>query len=254
MIDVDLSPHLQGCGYIDRILALVILFLLLPLIAILVLIVRASSKGPGLYKQVRVGKRGRIFVMYKIRSMVADAENGTGPVWTQGEEDPRITAIGSFLRRSHLDELPQLVNVVRGEMALFGPRPERPELVHVLADNIPGYLNRLAVLPGITGLAQINLPPDTDLESVRRKLILDIEYINTASFWLEARMFVWTGLRLVAVPSSIATRILSLSRDVRPVERLSNGPVTIDDVLRECNAVDNFEDAIVSASAVRTNV
>lgn len=234
MIDITLSPFLQGSGIAGRILALGLLALCLPIIALLVVIVRSTSKGPGLYKQVRVGKDGKIFVMYKVRSMVVDAEVGTGPVWTQDTKDPRITRIGSFLRKSHLDELPQLVNVVRGEMGLFGPRPERPELVHVLADNVPGYLNRLAVLPGITGLAQINLPPDTDVESVRRKLILDVEYIRKASFWLHIRMFVWTGLRLVAIPSSIATGLLGLSRDVKPVERSMDGPVTISDVIREC--------------------
>jgi lipopolysaccharide/colanic/teichoic acid biosynthesis glycosyltransferase len=198
---------------------------------LLVLLVRSTSRGPGLYQQVRVGRHGKIFVMYKIRSMVQDAEVGTGPVWTQDSNDPRITRLGMFLRKSHLDELPQLLNVARGEMALFGPRPERPELVHVLADNIPGYLNRLAVLPGITGLAQINLPPDSDLESVRQKLELDVEYIEMANLWLEVRMFLWTGLRLVAIPASIATRMCNLGRNVKPVSSRLDRPVAIQDVL-----------------------
>ena len=175
--------------------------------------------------------------MYKIRSMVLDAEEGTGPVWTQGKNDPRITRIGWLLRKSHLDELPQLLNVVRGEMSLFGPRPERPELVHVLAASIPDYWDRLAVLPGITGLAQINLPPDSDLESVRRKLKLDLEYIRTANFLMEFRMFFWTGLRLLAIPSSAATRLMGLGRDVSPVKKGTSGPVTIEDVINEASSI-----------------
>lgn len=241
MMDVSVSKYLNGNDYASRLLAFVLLVACCPLIAILILLVRVTSKGPGLYRQVRVGKDGRIFVMYKLRSMVIDAEAGSGPVWTQSEGDPRITTLGRFLRKSHLDELPQLVNVVRGEMALFGPRPERPELVHVLADNVPGYLDRLAVKPGITGLAQINLPPDTDLESVRRKLFLDSEYIREASFWLEMRMFLWTGLRLCGVPSSLATRVFALDRRVPgPIKSArsksrskSVEPITIDDVLAQ---------------------
>ena len=160
----------------------------LPLIGLLVLIVRLNSRGPGIFRQVRVGKRGRTFTMYKLRSMRIDAEAKTGPAWSPTGGDPRVTRLGYWLRRLHLDELPQLFNVVRGEMSLVGPRPERPEFVEVLAEQIPGYLNRLMVQPGITGLAQINLPPDTDLDSVRRKLILDCEYIRSASSWLDFRI------------------------------------------------------------------
>jgi|GEM_PF-1262356 len=236
MIQLDVSDHLQGADVLGRLIAFAILVLCLPFIALLILLVRLTSKGPGLYKQVRVGKDGKIFVMYKLRSMVSNAEEGTGPVWTQNDGDPRITSVGKFLRKSHLDELPQLANVVRGEMGLFGPRPERPELVHVLADHVDGYLNRLAVKPGITGLAQINLPPDTDLESVRRKLVLDSEYIRTANYMLEFRMFVWTGLRLVGIPSSLATKFLGLSRNVDPVKPLKDSPVTIAEILQECEA------------------
>ena len=231
LIDVTPSPYLRRPSIVGRFVGFALFLLCVPVIAVLVLIVRSTSRGPGLYKQVRVGKDGKIFVMYKIRSMIQNAEMGTGPVWTQDHNDPRITTIGAFLRKSHLDELPQLLNVARGEMALFGPRPERPELVHVLADNIPGYLNRLAVPPGITGLAQINLPPDSDLESVRRKILLDTEYITTASAMLEFRMFLWTGLRLVGVPASFATAFFGLDRDVEPVSASQVGPVTIDDVV-----------------------
>ena len=221
----------QGCS--SRVIALGLLVFTLPIIALLYFLVRITSRGPGFYRQVRVGKDGRIFVMYKIRSMVVNAEANTGPVWTQTNNDPRITRVGWFLRKSHLDELPQLINVVRGEMALFGPRPERPELVHVLAEGISGYWDRLAVLPGITGLAQINLPPDADIECVRRKLVLDLEYIRTANLWMDVRMFLWTGLRLIATPASIATRLTGLGRNVRPVMVIPRGPVSLADVVQE---------------------
>lgn len=230
-IEIDPAPYLRGNDIFGRLLGSVLLALSLPVIAVLILLVRMTSRGPGLYRQVRVGKEGHIFVMYKLRSMVQDAESEIGPVWTQGTDDPRITPVGTFLRMSHLDELPQLLNVARGEMALFGPRPERPELVHILADHIPNYLDRLAVKPGITGLAQINLPPDSDLESVRRKLTLDLEYITTANVWMECRMFIWTLMRLIAIPASIATRTCGLNRNVKPVKPKSKGPVALANVL-----------------------
>jgi hypothetical protein len=128
-----------------------------------------------------------------------DAEVRTGPAWTQSS-DPRVTPIGHFLRKFHLDELPQLFNVLRGEMSLVGPRPERPEFVDVLSRQIPGYSNRLAVLPGITGLAQLNLPPDSDLDSVRRKVALDVEYIQTANLWMDLRLILCTALRFSKMP------------------------------------------------------
>jgi len=229
-ITIEPSPYLKRHRTISRLFTFVLWLVSVPLVGILVLLVRLTSRGPGLYRQVRVGKGGKIFVMYKIRSMVDGAEDETGPAWAQGAADPRITPVGRFLRNSHLDELPQLWNVVRGEMALFGPRPERPELIHLLADEVPGYLNRLAVLPGITGLAQINLPPDSDYDSVRSKLKLDLEYIGAASPWLELRMFCWTCLRLVGVPAEVATRTMRVGRSAArsPLEYNGHGPITIE--------------------------
>jgi lipopolysaccharide/colanic/teichoic acid biosynthesis glycosyltransferase len=200
---------------VDRILGLAMLIPLLPLIGMLILAVRLSSRGPGVFRQTRVGKGGRIFIMYKLRSMRVDAELGTGPVWSSAAKDPRVTLFGYWLRRLHLDELPQLFNVVRGEMSLVGPRPERPEFVTVLAEQIPGYLNRLTVQPGITGLAQINLPPDTDLDSVRRKLILDSEYIRTAGLSFDLRILVCTLLRTVGLRGGRSVRLMGLERTVK---------------------------------------
>ncbi len=199
---------------VDRALGAMLLLPAIPMIAILAIAVRLSSRGPGVYSQVRVGKRGRIFTMYKLRSMRIDAEAKSGPTWSASGDDPRVTRLGYWLRRLHLDELPQLFNVVRGEMALIGPRPERPEFVKVLAEQIPGYEDRLAVLPGITGLAQINLPPDSDLDSVRRKLIVDLDYIEAADCWLDVRILLCTLLRMLWIKGPAVTRLLGLERVV----------------------------------------
>jgi lipopolysaccharide/colanic/teichoic acid biosynthesis glycosyltransferase len=206
------SRYAQWRHAADRLLAAVLLVLAAPLIGLLVLLVRLTSRGPGIFAQTRVGQGGRIFTMYKLRSMRIDAESRSGPTWSGGVGDPRVTPLGYWLRRLHLDELPQLWNVVQGDMALIGPRPERPEFVQFLADHIPGYLDRLAVPPGITGLAQINLPPDTDLASVQRKLILDCEYIRTASLWLDLRILLCTALRVVWIKGPRVTRLLGLER------------------------------------------
>src|SRR4029450_5933506 len=167
-----LADQAPGRGWVfpakeiaDRVFATVLLFPALPLVAVLIAAIRVTSRGPGIYRQGRVGEGKRIFTMYKLRSMRIDAEARSGPAWSVTGADPRVTWLGYWLRRLHLDELPQLVNVIRGEMALVGPRPERPEFVRVLAPEIPGYESRLAVLPGITRLAQINLPAARALDT-----------------------------------------------------------------------------------------
>ncbi len=152
--------------------------------------------------------------MFKLRSMRLDAEAATGPVWTADGRDPRITRLGCVLRTLHLDELPQLFNVLRGDMSMIGPRPERPEFVGVLEAEVRGYMDRLAVLPGVTGLAQINLPPDTDLDSVRRKLVLDREYITTAGLLLDIRIVICTLLRAVGIRGGYGVRLMRLHRHV----------------------------------------
>ncbi len=200
-------------SFLDRFLALLMLIPGVLVIGWLMLLVRLTSRGPAIYRQKRVGKHGQEFIMLKLRTMRHDAEANSGAVWTQ-VDDPRITKLGWFLRKVHLDELPQLFNVVRGEMALVGPRPERPEFVAVLVERIPDYADRLQVLPGVTGLAQINLPPDTDLASVRRKQLLDVHYIRTAGFWLDLRMLFCTSLRLIGLSGYLAARITRLDQAV----------------------------------------
>lgn len=210
---VAAKRYIRRRGRLERLLAAGLLIPALPLIGLLIVLVRLTSRGPGIFRQVRVGQNGKIFMMYKIRTMAVDAEVGTGAVWA-GEHDPRITPLGRTLRDFHLDELPQLFNVLRGDMALVGPRPERPEFVRVLSAAIPGYQARLAVPPGVTGLAQLNLPADTDLHSVQRKLILDLEYLRTASFWLDCRVLLCTLLHLLGLRGSHALRMVRLERTV----------------------------------------
>ncbi len=210
----DVPSYFFWKGPIDRILALALVVPGVLLIGGLIILIRLSSKGPAIYSQKRVGKGGILYTMYKLRSMRIDAEDGTGPVWCANAKDNRITPLGYWLRRLHLDELPQLLNVLRGEMSLIGPRPERPEFVRVLAESIPDYTERLRVAPGVTGLAQINLPPDTDLDSVRRKLVLDLEYIRTATLLLDFRMILCTFLRMIGLKGEFATRTLALGRKV----------------------------------------
>ena len=206
---------------IHRSIALLLLVPATPLIVLLVLIVRLTSRGPGIYRQARVGRHGRVFWMYKIRSMSHNAEKHTGAVWCK-DMDPRVTRVGTVLREFHLDELPQLVNVLKGDMSLIGPRPERPEFVSFLARQIPNYLQRLSVAPGISGLAQINLPPDTDVASVRKKTAVDRIYIEQASFLFDLRIGLCTLLKLFGLKRiATARRLLRLDVSSAAVEPLN---------------------------------
>jgi lipopolysaccharide/colanic/teichoic acid biosynthesis glycosyltransferase len=214
---IQVAQELQPSKYfrwnwlLNRFVGAVLLVLAAPIILLSVLAVFLTSRGAPFYRQKRVGKGGRTFTIYKIRTMRNDAEARTGPVWTTSSRDPRITPVGRFLRNTGLDELPQLFNVLVGEMALVGPSPERPEFAQALANEIPGYLDRLYVLPGMTGLAQVNLPTDTDFDSVRRKLAVDLVYISRASFWLDLRLVLATVAPLLGVPGAWANRVLGVS-------------------------------------------
>ncbi len=187
--------------------ALMVLLLSAPLILLAVVLVKLTSKGPVLYSQSRLGRHGWPFVIYKIRTMYYQCESLTGARWsTPG--DKRITPVGRWLRRTHLDELPQLWNVLKGEMSLIGPRPERPEFVPQLEQAIPQYRARLLARPGLSGLAQVQLPPDTDLNSVRLKLAYDLYYIQHFSLGLEMRIFVATILHLLGIPFGAIAQLL----------------------------------------------
>jgi lipopolysaccharide/colanic/teichoic acid biosynthesis glycosyltransferase len=207
------SPYFTLKSWPTRLIGGILLILASPGILLLVAIVRVASPGPGLYRQTRTGRHGREFQMYKIRTMYQDAESVSGPKWcTPG--DSRITPLGRILRLLHLDELPQLINVVRGEMDLIGPRPERPAFVDWLSKEIPGYKERLQVLPGVTGLAQINLPPDVTINCVRKKLVLDCQYISDASLSMDIRILACTFLRMLGIRQGRAARWLGVRRYV----------------------------------------
>lgn len=195
-------PALPLGGVMERVksatdfaLAAGLLVVALPVMLVCVVLVRLTSRGPAIYTQTRVGRGGRVFVLYKIRTMYHDCESKTGPQWSP-PGDPRITPAGRVLRHLHLDELPQLVNVLKGDMSLIGPRPERPEIVEKLRQRVPGYDRRHAVKPGITGYAQIHLPPDSCLRSVKNKLVYDLFYIRHRSALMELFIALATGLKL----------------------------------------------------------
>ncbi|ELX8649777.1 sugar transferase [Vibrio vulnificus] len=176
----------------DLVFASLVLLVTLPLFPLIALAIKATSKGNIIYKQLRVGRstpeKMELFEIMKFRTMYCDAESRSGAVWAT-ENDPRITPVGRFLRKTRLDELPQLFNVLKGEMSLIGPRPERPDFYQRLEQEIPYFADRTyGVLPGITGLAQINQGYDTSIEDVRRKVGFDHSYalsLSSFSNWLQ---------------------------------------------------------------------
>lgn len=203
----------------DIVGSLVGLVVTLPFWIVVPIVVKLDSPGPVFYTQTRVGinrrKRqrrvymkadigerrnrerrrtdylGRPFKLYKFRTMVNDAEKNTGPVWA-AKKDPRITRIGAFLRKTRIDEIPQFWNVLKGDMSLVGPRPERPSFVLDLSTKVKGYAHRLDVKPGVTGLAQVENGYDSSLASVVQKVRYDLEYIEKRSFWKDVRILLKT--------------------------------------------------------------
>ncbi|HYW49614.1 MAG TPA: sugar transferase [Gemmatimonadaceae bacterium] len=189
--------------------AVVGLIIIAPFAALIALLIKASSPGPILYSQTRVGldrralrgdrhqtRReedlgGRVFTIWKFRSMRADAEAQGQAVWAS-KDDPRITAIGAFIRKTRIDEVPQLWNVVRGEMNVVGPRPERPSIFLSLRTQVENYHLRQRVKPGITGWAQINQAYDSTVEDVKNKVALDLVYIRNRSIWLDLKIMALT--------------------------------------------------------------
>jgi len=186
-------PHLSVSQQIykrmfDVIVSSLVIIIASPLLLVLFLLIPLTSKGPALYKQERIGLNGNPYWIYKFRSMIQDAEKGTGPVLAT-DRDPRITLIGRIIRAVRLDELPQLFNVLRGEMSLVGPRPEREYFINQFKHKLPDYTYRLTVKPGITGLAQVVANYTTPVED---KLRFDLKYVRDYSFWLDLKILLQT--------------------------------------------------------------
>jgi exopolysaccharide biosynthesis polyprenyl glycosylphosphotransferase len=182
---------------LDLIFSIIVLVIFSPIMLLIAISIKLTSPGPVVFRQERVGLNGRQFTMYKFRTMYKGAEDDTGPVWTS-LNDPRITPLGKFLRLTRLDELPQLVNVIRNDMSIVGPRPERPYFVAQLIKEIPFYVERLSVKPGITGWAQVTYKYADTLEKNQEKLLADIFYIKNMSLSLDMWIFfmtIWTIIK-----------------------------------------------------------
>jgi len=170
LVDVALSISFLGLGW--------------PILLAVALAIKLDSRGPIFFRQERVGERGRTFTLLKFRTMVQDAEAHTGPVWT-AEEDARITRLGRWLRKTRLDEFPQILNVIKGEMSFIGPRPERPHFVAQLQEKIPYYVQRHVIKPGITGWAQVRYSYGATIEDAEEKLQYDLYYVKNMSIFLD---------------------------------------------------------------------
>ena len=177
----------------DVIISFIILVSTLPLNIFTALLIKLDSKGPVLFRQERIGMNNKIFKIYKFRSMYKDAEKNTGPVWSR-KDDPRVTRFGKIIRKLRVDEIPQMFNVLKGEMSLVGPRPERPYFVEQLSQQIPYYKRRLKVRPGITGWAQVKHKYDESIEDVKVKLRYDLFYIENMSLRMDIKILARTIL------------------------------------------------------------
>jgi lipopolysaccharide/colanic/teichoic acid biosynthesis glycosyltransferase len=175
----------------DVVVGFLALLLLSPLILLCAAIVRLSSRGPVLFRQARVGRSGRHFVMMKLRTMYTDGRSATGGLWTQ-DNDPRIIPACRWIRRCHFDELPQLINVIKGDMSLIGPRPDTPEMVAAVEQACPNFSKRHMVRPGITGLAQIRNGYTATVDGGIEKLSADLEYIEKQNWSTELRILAGT--------------------------------------------------------------
>ncbi len=180
----------------DIAVSLAVIVIGMPFWLIIAAVIKMTSKGPVFYMQERVGKNGRVFRMVKYRSMAADAEKHSGPTWA-GKDDPRVTTIGRILRRMHLDEVPQFINILEGSMSLVGPRPERPFFVEQFIKEIPLYRRRLNVRPGLTGWAQVKHRYDASMEDVRQKLRFDLFYIENMSLRMDIKILIHTFFRMI---------------------------------------------------------
>ena len=191
-----------------------LMILLLPFMLIAWAVVKLTSAGPGVYVQTRAGRGGRAYSIFKLRTMHHTKANAANTSWAKAN-DGRITPLGKVFRALHLDELPQLFNVLRGEMSLIGPRPERPEVIagKGLAGDVPGYDLRTLVRPGVSGLAQIQLPADSDQLSVRHKVLYDLYYLSHQTVWLDARIVVGTLLKAFVKPDGLRKLLFLPTRE-----------------------------------------
>ena len=179
----------------EAVFSAVVLVVGLPLWILIAILIKIESRGPVFYKQKRVGKDGEHFNIIKFRSMHEDAER-EGPQWA-GKQDPRVTNVGKLLRRLHLDEIPQLINILSGNMSLVGPRPERPLFVEQLSREIPLYTRRLKVRPGLTGLAQVRHKYDETIDDVRKKVQYDLSYIENMSLRMDIKIILGTIYHMI---------------------------------------------------------
>jgi exopolysaccharide biosynthesis polyprenyl glycosylphosphotransferase len=195
---VLLSDHMPGWEaqvkrFLDIVASLCVLVLGAPLWILIAFIIKLDSPGSVIYNQERIGRNGKPFIMHKFRSMYQDAENRTGPTWAK-EHDPRVTRTGRFLRKYRLDEIPQFYNVLIGKMSLVGPRPERAFFIEQLSKEIPWYIRRIKMKPGITGWAQVKHKYDSSIEDVEQKVMYDLYYFENMSLLLDLKIMVRTIL------------------------------------------------------------
>lgn len=195
-LNVLLQDHLppwqaQIKRAIDICMSLLVLGLGAPLWLAIVLLIRLTSPGKAMYSQERIGQYGKPFTIYKFRSMYIDAEKRSGPQWAT-KNDPRITPVGRFVRKTRIDEIPQFINVLKGEMSLVGPRPERAFFIEQLKKEIPWYVQRIKMKPGITGWAQVKHKYDTSIEDVKQKVIYDLYYFENMSLMLDIKIIIRT--------------------------------------------------------------
>lgn len=179
----------------DHVLALILAVLLLPIFLVCVVVIKLANAGPVFFRQTRLGKDGVEFNMLKLRTMHTNAEAKSGPVLAS-ENDARVIPACRWMRRSHLDEVPQLINVLCGDMSIVGPRPERPEIAERICRRLPQFRHRLQVRPGITGLAQIRNGYDTCLDAAKHKLKYDLEYIRRRNWLFEISILLKTLTKL----------------------------------------------------------
>jgi lipopolysaccharide/colanic/teichoic acid biosynthesis glycosyltransferase len=212
-VDVTVGPTWYAVGKVvlDYAVAVLLLPVAVPLIGLAALAVWATSPGPVFYTQTRLGLNGRRYRIFKIRTMHHNCELKSGIKWA-GRHDDRVTPVGQVLRVTHLDELPQLFNVLLGDMSLVGPRPERPEVIQAkgLDRLVPGYGYRLLVKPGVTGLAQVQLPADSDITGVRYKVVYDLYYVRRHGLLLDLRLLLATVLKAVGVGPRFIRRVCFL--------------------------------------------